>query len=575
MQLMQWLLVAIFFATLVSLIKLPSNPERIFGSLILICLGCSFVDTTDVLNNAVNPGLVTLLLLVLCSFSFERTSVLRRISALMIKGSSLSASVRTLVVTALSSALVSNTAVVASLISPITKNRVINPGKLLLPLSYAAILGGTLTLIGTSTNLIINSMWLKHGHTTFSFFEFTYVAIPALIICLCLIILRRNALPNVKSELLDAKEYLVEAQVELSSKLIGATIENNGLRNLDGLFLVEIVRNNRLISPVEPDETIQQHDRLIFSGDIGKVLVLQQFDGLSLFAEQDGLLRENLTEVLIKHDSSIIGKTLKTAGFRARFDAAVVAIRREGLPLSGKLGEIKIHAGDFLVLAVGNDFSTRRNLTKNFFILSGHKPDNMLSGWRDSLTIFGFLAALLISVITPVGLLPSLMFYLAILIFTGCLTVNEIKRRFPIEIWFIVLGALTLAQAFENSGVAQIFAEQIQSVLAGQSVFISLVVIFAVTLLLTEVITNSAAAALIFPIAYNVGIGLGVNPLPFVMAVAFAASGSFMSPYGYQTNIMVFNAGNYKFIDFIRFGAPITLTYSAVVLTLIPIVFPF
>ena len=571
----QWLLVAIFVCTLFGLICFPNKPERIFSGATLLCLAASFVSSNDILSNAVNPGLVTLLLLVLCSFAYERTSILRRISALMLNGKALSASFRTLIFTALSSALISNTAIVATLISAVKKSTVVNPGKLLLPLSFAAILGGTLTLIGTSTNLIVNSLWLKQGQHSLEFFDFTLVGSAALVACLLVILLRQRTLPDMQNDQLEVKEYLVEAQVSANSKLIAKSIEENGLRNLDALFLVEIVRNGRLISPVTPDDIIQPQDRLIFSGDISKVLVLQQFDGLTLFAEQSGLLRENLTEVLLKPDSAIVGKTLKSAGFRARFDAAVVAIRREGVSLSGKLGDIKLQAGDFLVLAVGADFCARTNLTKNFFILSGHKPDNMLSGWRDSLAIFGFIAAIGLTMVTSITLLSSLMFYLALLILTGCLTVNEIKRRFPIEIWLIVLGALTLAQAFDHSGVASIFANKIEYLLAEQSALIALVVIFFITLVLTEVITNSAAAALVFPVAYNIAIGLGVNPLPLVMAVAFGASGSFISPYGYQTNIMVFNAGNYKISDFIKFGWPITAAYSVVVLTMLPLVYSF
>ena len=571
----QWLFIGIFCATLVALIRFPNKPESVFAMAMLTCLATSLVSSNDVLHNAVNPGLVTLLLLVLCSFAYERTSILRRVSALMLSGNIKTASIKTLVFTALSSALISNTAVVATLMSTVKKNTLVNPGKLLLPLSFAAILGGTLTLIGTSTNLIVNSLWLEQGQKSLGFFDFTLVGLTALVVCLLVILVRQNTLADMKVDDLKAKEYLVEAEVEKHSKLIGKSIEDNGLRNLDTLFLVELVRDGRLVSPVAPDEIIQQHDRLIFSGDISKVLVLQQFDGLALYAEQDGLLRDNLTEVLIKHDSAIVGKTLKTAGFRARFDAAVVAVHREGAALSGKLGDIKIQAGDFLVLAVGNDFSARTNLSKNFFILSGHKPDSMLSGWRDSLVIFGFIIAIAITLFTPMSLLSSLMFYIGLLIFTGCLTLNEIKRRFPIEIWLIVLGALTLAQAFEHSGVAALFAEQIEILLADQSAIIAMVVIFVITLFLTELITNSAAAALVFPIAYNIAIGLGVSPLPLVMAVAFGASGSFISPYGYQTNIMVFNAGNYKVTDFIKFGWPITTAYSVVVLTMLPIVYSF
>jgi di/tricarboxylate transporter len=572
---MQWLMVVVFLATFAGLLKYQKVPERVFAGAMLTCLAVSFVSYQDILANAVNPGLVTLILLVLCSFAIERTSVLRRLSANMINGSKFKSTLKTLLGTALSSALMNNTAVVAALIATIKNNTLINPGKLLIPLSFAAILGGTLTLVGTSTNLIVNSLLIEQGQPSLGFFDFTLVGLSALILCLIVIFFTMKTLPDMSISRLATNEYLLEAEVSTDSKLIAKTIEENGLRNLDSLFLVEVVRCGRLISPVAPDEVLQAGDRLIFTGDISKVLTLQQFDGLTLFAEQDGLLRDNLTEVLIKPDSAVIGRSLKSAGFRARFDSAVVAIRREGGSLSGKLGDIIIQSGDFLVLAVGNDFSSRTNLSKNFFILSGHKPDNMLSGWRDSLTVFGFIFTIAISAVTEITLLKSLMFYLASLIFCGCLTVNEIKRRFPLEIWMIVLGALTLAKALDTSGVTGIIAANIETALHGQSVYIALISIFVLTLILTEIITNSAAAALIFPIAYSIALGLGVSPLPFIMAVAFAASGSFMSPYGYQTNIMVYNAGNYTLADFIKFGLPVSLTYSVIVLIMLPIAFPF
>lgn len=575
MTIQQWLIIVVFIATFVGLLKYQQTPERVFSITVLVCLALSFVSVDDILSNAVNPGLVTLILLVLCSFSFERTSILRRLSNRVFSGSKIKSMLRLVIGTAFASALMSNTAVVATLINSVKSNKLINAGKLLLPLSYAAILGGTLTLVGTSTNLIVNSLLIEQGGQGLAFFDFTAIGIVALALCLLIVVLRAKTLPNMEQGELSTLDYLLEAEVSIDSKLIGKSIEENGLRNLDALFLVEIVRYGRMISPVTPEETLQVGDKLIFSGDISKVLTLQQFDGLTLFAERNDLLRDNLTEVLIKTDSAIAGKTLKKAGFRARFDAAVVAVRREGCALSGKLGDIVLQSGDFLVLAVGQDFASRTNLSKNFFILSGHQAVNMLSGWRDHGTIWGFVLAILVSVLTPVSLLSCLFIYVAALIFSGALTVNEIKRRFPLEIWMIVLGALTLASAVENTGVASVIASSIEQLLNGSSPYIAFVAIFVLTLLLTELITNSAAAALIFPIAYNIALGLGVDPIPFVMAVAFAASGSFISPYGYQTNIMVYNAGNYQLGDFVKFGLPVSITYSATVLLMIPLVFPF
>ncbi|MGB0936538.1 MAG: SLC13 family permease [Colwellia sp.] len=580
MTLEQWLMVIVFFTTLVSLIKYQQSSPSVFAITTLACLLLSFVSSKEILNNAVNPGLVTLILLVLCSFALERTSLLRRLSSHIFNGSKAKSITRLLLGTALASAFISNTAVVATLIQTVKKNTLINPGKLLIPLSFAAILGGTLTLVGTSTNLIVNSLMIEQGQESFQFFDFTLVGIVAMTLCLIVVIITAKKLPLLNQDNEHSDKYLLEAKVSTDSLLIGKTIDENGLRNLDALFLVEIMRNGRLISPISPEEVIEAQDVLIFSGDISKILTLQQFDGLVLFAEQDNLLhdnvlKDNLTEVLIKTDSSISGKTLKKSGFRARFDAAVVAIKREGSPLSGKLGDIVLQSGDFLVLAVGADFSSRSNLSKNFFILSGHQADNMLSGWRNKVTIWGFIGAITTSILSSFTLLNCLFVYLAMLIFSKCLNVNEIKRRFPLEIWMIVLGALTLATAIENTGIAQVIAQSMEQWLQGESIYLIFAILFLATLLLTELITNAAAAALIFPIAYNMALGLNVDPTPFVMAVAFGASGSFISPYGYQTNVMIYNAGNYTLKDFVKFGAPISLIYTLSVLMMIPLVFPF
>ncbi|WNC71224.1 SLC13 family permease [Thalassotalea psychrophila] len=571
----QWMMLAIFAGTLIGLVKYQNSPERVFAAATMACLTLSFVTTEQIFNNAINPGLITLILLINCSFAFERTSFLRLLASRLISKSVTSSYVKTLLTTAFASAILNNTAVVATLISPIKNNKFINPGRLLLPLSYAAILGGTLTLVGTSTNLIVNSMLIERGLPSLKFFDFTLVGLAAMGACLLVLFIRIRALPKTAADSKDDKHYFVEAEVMRESKLIGRSIEDNGLRSMDSLFLIEIIRHGHLISPVTPEEYIQPGDKLIFTGDISKVFVLQQFDGLQLFAEQDGLLRDNLTEVLIKPGSAIIGMTLKQAGFRARFDAAVVAIRREGSTLSGKLGDLVIQSGDFLVLAVGNDFVSRTNLTKNFFILTGVEPEDMLSGWRDKFTLFGFLGAISTSVIFEISLLKCLMFYMAALFAFNCLSINEIKRRFPLEIWLIVVSALTLATALEGTGVSQVIADLVHGFLQDKSVMIAFVAVFLITLLLTEAITNNAAAALIFPIAYNIAIGLDANPLPFIMAVAFGASGSFISPYGYQTNVMVYNAGNYRLKDFVKVGLPISITYSAVVLYMIPLIFPF
>ncbi|WP_339668998.1 SLC13 family permease [Dasania marina] len=575
MEWQQWTMVLLFGGTIAGLIKFQKAPQRVFGAACLICLALSFVSVGDLLANAVNPGLVTLLLLIISAFALERTSAIHKLTAKLINGSVTKSYIRTFLVTIFSSALINNTAVIAALLGPIRANKLINPSRILLPLSYAAIMGGTLTLVGTSTNLIVNSLLIDQTGVGFAFFDFTLIGLSVLLPCVLVMMLTLKNLPNNQVAQQKVQSYFLEAEIDAGSQLIGKSIEANGLRNLDSLFLVEVIRADKVISAVTPDFVLQGGDKLIFSGDVSSVLRLKQFDGLSLFADEDGLLGENLTEAIVKQESAIIGQTLKEAGFRARFDAAVIAIRREGQSLSGKLGNIRIQGGDFLVMAAGRDFISRPNITKNFFILSGISPKNFISGWRERLVIWGFIAALVISIVAGVSLIKALLFYLAAIVVSNSFSINEIQRRLPLDLLLIVISALTIAKALDNTGVSALVASGVHDVLLDVHIYWAFIAIYLFTVFLTELITNNAAAALSFPIAYSVAIGLGVSPTPFIMIVAFGASASFISPYGYQTNLMVFNAGNYRLAEFVKFGLPVSVVYSAMVLWVTPLVYPF
>ncbi len=570
----QWLMAAVMLAIVLALLRFGHQAAKVFAGAALSCLALSLLSIDDFLANAVNPGLVALSLLICCSFALERTSILRVLARRLFDGGDTQVATKVVSIGAFASAFLSNTAVVATFMSLIKNNRNTAPGKLLLPLSYAAIIGGTATLGGTSTNLIVHSMWIEQGHQGFNFFAFTPVVILPLVACLGLILWRRHRLPDLTPPPQQVLDYFVEAKVSKDSALVGKSVQHNGLRNLDDLFLVEILRGETLITPVTPGDVIQPGDCLIFSGDVTKVNCLKQFSGLELFADKAQLLAQNLTEVLVRTDSPLVGKSLKEAGFRAKFDAAVVAIRRQGERVSGKLGQLIIKEGDFLVLAVGNDFAKRNNLSKNFFVLSGMVPDTLLSGWRERLTLLGFFAAIGLSALGVLPLLHCLIFYVALLLGSGSLSMAEIRRRFPVNLWLLVWSALCVATALGNTGIDSLLAGAINHLLDGQSVLWAYIFIFIATMMLTELVTNNVAAVLSFPIGYHVALGLGVDPMPFVMAVAFAASGSFISPFGYQTNMMVYSGG-YRLADFVRFGWPVSLLYGALVLLIIPCIFPF
>ncbi len=575
MTLNAYLTIAIFIATIVGLIRFQNRPARVFGVTLLLLVVFNLVTTEQLLSSMSNPGLVTLVLLILCSFALEKTRLLRIIASKVIVNSYHQTWLRLFGMTALSSAILNNTAVVATLLSPIRNNPHHMASKLLLPLSYAAILGGTLTLVGTSTNLIVNSMYIDASGDSLSFFSFTAVGAMLVVGCGMTLRLVCRFLPEIKDEATHLQGYFIDAKVVEGSELIGRSVEDNGLRHLESLFLVEVIRNGRLISPVTPTEVLLQGDRLIFSGDITKVMQLSQFSGLEMFADKSGLLDTNLTEVVVKPESVLVGKTMRRIGFRALFDAAVVAIRRDGEEISGKLGEVKIKAGDFLVLAVGSDFLTRRNISKNFIVLSGVEPEIRISGKKAWLSIGGFILALGLAAIGVLDMLQSMLLLLGALVFSQCLNGNEIVRRFPVDIWLIVASAILLSHALVNSGVAQYIADWVANIADKDHLILALVVVYVATWLMTELITNNAAAALMFPIAYSIALGFDVNVLPFVMTVAFAASGSFISPYGYQTNLMVYNAGRYRLGDFVLVGLPVAVVYGAIVLIAVPYFFPF
>jgi len=575
MPLDAYLTLGIFALTILGLIVLQTRPVAVFGATLVALIACDLVTKDQFLTSIANPGLVTLILLVLCSLALEKTRLLRVIASKTIVDNYYSTWFRLFGITTFFSSILNNTAVVATLLSPIRNNPHHFASKLLLPLSYASILGGTLTLIGTSTNLIVNSMYIEASGKSLSFFSFTAVGAILVLCCGLVMFFCTRMLPSIEQNKATSEGYFIDAKVSVDSELVGRSVEVNGLRHLESLFLVEIVREGRLISPVSPSEVIHPSDRLIFCGDITKLLQLGQFSGLEIFAEKNGTLNSNLTEVVVRQESIIVGRTLKTTGFRALFDAAVVAIRRDGEQVSGKLGDVVIRSGDFLVLAVGDDYKSRTNINKNFLTLSGVEPESRINGWRAWLSIGGFITTIALAAVGFVDLLEGLVLLLGGLLFTRSLTTNEIVRRFPIDIWLVVSSAILLSNALVNTGVVESLGGFIGQFDDPRYVYTAFILVYVVTWLMTEFVTNNAAAALMFPIGYTVALGFGVDVLPFVMAVAFAASGSFISPYGYQTNLMVFNAGNYRLNDFVKVGLPISIVYALVVVVFVPVFFPF
>jgi len=564
----------IFISTIIGLIKFQKQPGKVFGCAFFALIIFGQVSNETVLASMSNKGLITLILLMLCSLALEKTRLLRILASKVLFVSYAKTWIRLFSLTVISSAFLNNTAVVSTMLAPIRNNPYHPASRLLLPLSYAAIFGGTLTLIGTSTNLIVNSLVLNAELPALGFFDFFPVGILLVITCGTMLWFLSKYLPetNIKSTI--ETSYILDAKVDVNSALIGKTVEENALRHLDSLFLIEIIRNGQSITPVTPDQIITVNDKLIFNGDVTKVNQLKQFDGLTVFAHKQGLADDNLTEVFVRPESVLINKTLKGVGFRAQFDAAVVAIKRDGQAVTGKLGDVKLRPGDYLVLATGQDFKARNNVDKNFIVVNGVEPESKLTGKKEPFVIISFFLTVVLSALGIVSLFKGMLVLFSFFLLSNCLSKDEVLRRFPIQIWIIISTALMLASALNDSGLLAVF-ENITSFFGVITPTVALIIVFLLTVLLTELVTNNAAAALIFPIAYSLAINFGVNITPFIMAVAFGASASFISPYGYQTNLMVFSAGQYRLMDFVKIGVPISIIYSVTALCSILYFFPF
>ena len=571
----QLLMTVLFLGLLYGLIFTKWAAEWVFVSIMLAAYFAGLVSTEEVLDKASNSGVMTLVILLLASTGIEKVSWLTQMSDKLIVRSYGGTLLRMGSVTAVFSAFVNNTAVVAALAHTVRNNKLHPASKLLIPLSYATILGGTMTLIGTSTNLVVNSFLEDATGTGLGFWEFFPIGATATVLGLATLLLSSRLLPRGSAPTIDIDEYVIEAKVSEESGLIGKSILENKLRDLEDLFLVEIVRGNHLISPVTPQERIEAGDKLIFSGDIRQVQTLEAFDGLRLFAVDEGLLSTNMKEVIVLPNAAIEGKTVKESAFRSVFDAAVVGMRRGGKRLSGKLGNITIAAGDSMILAVGPDFNERKTLDKNFVITNDSIGKVQLTRFQNYFVTGALLLVVLLASLELVPLIKGATFLLVGMLFLGVVTGSELRRRFPFELWLIIASALTISQALANSGLVTILTDTLQTHLVGIGPFGAMVGVFFFTLLLTEAMTNNAAAALCFPLAFGLSQSYGVSYMPFVMAVAFGASASFMTPFGYTTNLMVQNMGGYEFRDYFRTGLPISVVFSAVVIFLLPRFFPF
>jgi len=477
------------------------------------------------------------------------------------------------------SAFLNNTPLVAILM-PYTrswsKKNKIAPSKLLIPLSYAAILGGSATLIGTSTNLVVAGMVADQkiipDLAPLEIFDFSPVGVTMIILGIGYLMLFGNKLlPDIKSRVTAAeggnREYFAEAKIVNGTEMKGKTVDEAGLRNLQGLYLVEIIREGNSISPVTPHTILKQNDHLLFAGATETIAdMVEDHKGFELeYADRlNPSHTNNIVEVVVSYNSSLIGRTAKEIQFRGRFNAAIIGIHRNGEKLSGKIGNVKLEAGDLLLLITGADFRQRVADSGDMYALTNLREIKKVPFAKQALLIGGIILAAIASTIGIVKLFTAILLLLILVVVSNLITPKEIIKSIDFNLIFIIALSLALGTAMLKTGIADSIADTFLSIVKPFGVIGVLAGIFLLTNLLGSFITNKAAVAILFPVALNLALNMGLNPKPFILTVAFAGAASFLTPVGYQTNLMVFGPGGYHFKHFFKIGWPLTLIYLIV-----------
>jgi di/tricarboxylate transporter len=484
------------------------------------------------------------------------------------------------------SAFLNNTTVVAMfmpVIDDICKRTRISPSKLYLPMAYAATFGGVCTLIGTSTNLIVSGLLQEATGTQLRMFDLTWVGLPCAIVATSFLLLSSRWLfPDRRPAIThhdDPRQYTVEMIVQEGGALVGKTITEAGLRHLPQLFLVQIERGDESIHAVSPRQVLHAGDRLVFVGVVESVVDLQKVRGLvrdehAVHPPTGARKRRRLIEAVVSNRCPLIGSTIREGQFRTVYDAAVVAVARGSRRVEGKLGDIVLQSGDTLLLEADESFVPRQRDSSHFFLISG--VENSQPVRHDLAPIALGLLLVMIVVVTLgwVALLTAALVVAGIMVAIGCCSVDQARQGIDWSLLVVIAASLGIGKASETSGLAGAVAQEIIGI-AGGSPWLVLLAVYGVTLLFTELITNNAAAVLVFPIALASANSLAVSPMPYVIAIAIAASAGFATPFGYQTNLMVYTPGGYRFSDYLRAGIPLDLIFLVVTVLVTPLVWPF
>ena len=562
------------------------SPDVVLGAALVALAASGVIDVETALSGFSNPAIATIAAMFIVAAGLRATGVLEVVSDRLFRGveTLTPALFRTTVSTAAISAFVNNTPVVAMAMPAVgswSRRTRISPSKILIPTSYASILGGVCTLIGTSTNLVSDGLLRSHGLAGLDFFELARIGVPAAVIgIIYLVFVAPRLLPErvtLRDLDGDLRRYTAEFEIVEPSVLTGKTVEQAGLRRLPGLFLVSIERETGTIAPVGPGVRLFPADRLTFAGVLETIVDLRKFRGLEPVAEEKRHERPGsaeLHEAVVSQGSPLIGTNIREANFRGRYNAAVIAVHRHGERIASRIGDIVLRPGDTLLLEAGPGFTRAFRDSRDFYLVSRVdesqplRHDRMLA----SVAVLAFVvitASLRVFPITIAALGGAIL-----MVALRCLTPGEAKRSVDWSVLIMIGAALGIAQALESSGAAELIGSGIVAAGSGLGPIGVLAGVLIASMVLTELVSNTAAIALMFPIALSAAAQLGIDPRSFLIGATIAASFSFSTPIGYQTNLMVYGPGGYRFRDFTRVGVPLQLILLLLSIGLIPVIWP-
>ncbi|MBM4266409.1 MAG: SLC13 family permease [Deltaproteobacteria bacterium] len=582
-----WFTIAVICAIFIILIVRDVATDVVLTAAVTVLLVAGVLNAKEALAGLANEGIVTIAVLYVVVAGLEGTGANTMITEKFLSRpkSVTSALMKMMFPVTFVSAFMNNTPVVAMFLPAVNdwaKQYRIAVSKLMIPLSYAAVLSGTVTMISTATNLLVNGMLISAKGHGMHMFELTWVGIPITIAgVLFVVAFNRWLLPDRRpamEQFGDPREYSIEMLVEPKSPLAGKTIEAAGLRQLPNTYLAEIDRDGDLIPAVSPHEVLQAGDRLVFIGVIEAVVDLQKIRGLQpatnqIFKLEAPRSRRCLVEAVVSHHCPLVGQTIRDGRFRSVYNAVVIAVSRSGERVKKKIGDIVLQTGDTLLVEADPSFAEQQRNSHHFYLVSRIEDSAPVRHEKAYLALVILLGMILAASFTDLGMLKAAMLASGAMILTRCCTSTMARRSVEWKVILSVAAAFALGAAVEKSGVAAVVAKTLTSAAGGDPMW-SLVAIYGGTLLLTELISHSAAVSLLFPIALNTAADLGIGYMPFVAAVTVAGSLGFATPLGYQTHMMVYGPGGYRFTDFLRIGIPMDLICWAIAMVTIPMVFP-